>query len=259
MNETLKLLYNRKSLRSFVDRRVPEEKVDMILGAVQHAPTAGSMALYSVIRVQDQSLKDTLSRTCDNQTFIAQAPLVLMFLADCQRLYDYLVFSGTEEYAQQKGKDFKTPDEGFLMLACQDAMIAAHTAVLAAESMGLGSCYIGDIMENYEEHLKIFNLPAYVFPLSLVVAGYSRGDYYNRRPTPKVNKEKLFFKDTYQRLGSEELADLYEPVEKRYYKDGNFESGGENYGQDLFIRKYTADYAAEMTRSVKAAMKAWQS
>ncbi len=258
MNETLKLLYNRKSLRSFADRRVPEEKVDMILGAVRYAPTAGSMALYSVIRVKDQNLKDTLAKTCDNQPFIAQAPVVLLFLADCQRLYDYLDYSGAAEYAAKTGKEFATPDEGFLMLACQDAMIAAHTSVLAAESMGLGSCYIGDIMENYEEHRKIFNLPDFVFPLSLVVAGYSRGDYYNRRPTPKVDREKLFFEDTYHRLSSEELADLYAPVEKRYYKDGSFESGGENYGQDLFARKYTADYAAEMARSVKAAMKVWQ-
>ena len=259
MNETIKLLYNRKSLRRFAERKVSEEKVELILGAVRHAPGAGNMSLYSVIRVKDQTIKDTLSKTCGNQPFISSAPLVLLFLADCQRLYDYLGISGVKEYALKTGRTFNPPDEGSFMLACHDAMIAAHTAVTAAESLGLGSCYIGDIMENYEEHRELFDLPDYVFPLSLVVAGYSAGDYYNRRPGPRPKKEKLFFEDRYRRLADAELTDLYEPVVRRYFKGGGFSSGAENYGIDLFERKYSADYAAEMTRSVKAAMKAWQS
>ena len=259
MNETIKLLYNRKSLRRFAERKVAEEKVELILGAVRHAPSAGNMSLYSVIRVKEQTIKDTLSRTCGNQPFISNAPLVLLFLADCQRLYDYLCLSGAEEHARKTGKDFFPPDEGSLMLACQDAMIAAQTAVTAAESLGLGSCYIGDIMQHYEEHRKLFDLPDYVFPLSLVVAGYSAGDYYNRRPGPRPKKEKLFFEDRYHRLSDTELADLYEPVVRRYFKEGSFPGGAENYGIDLFEREYSANSAAEITRSVKAAMKAWQS
>ena len=62
-----------------------------------------------------------------------------------------------------------------------------------------------------------------------------------------------------RRLADAELTDLYEPVVRRYFKVGAFPAEPENYGIDLFERKYSADYAAEMTRSVKAAMKAWQS
>ena len=84
-------------------------------------------------------------------------------------------------------------------------MIAAHTAVTAAESLGLGSCYIGDIMENYEEHKELFGLPDYTFPLSLVVAGYPAGDYHHRRPGPRPAEELLFFTNQYRRLSNHEL------------------------------------------------------
>ncbi len=66
----------------------------------------------------------------------------------------------------------RKPEEGDLFLACCDALIAAQTAVIAAESLGLGSCYIGDIMENYEVHRDLFKLPKYVFPICLVCFGY---------------------------------------------------------------------------------------
>jgi FMN reductase (NADPH) len=259
MNPALKLLYNRKSLRAFADRKVSPEKVDLILGAVRRGPTAGNLCLYSVITVEDQDLKDTLARTCDNQPFIAKAPLVLLFLADYQRFYDYMAQSGASEYAEEKGLDFHTPNMGNLMLACQDTMVAAQTAVTAAESLGLGSCYIGDIMENYEEHRRLFDLPDYVFPLSLVVAGYSAGDYHLRRTGPRPAKETLFFTDRYRRLEGDELKSLYDPVIKRYNKNGTFSSGAANYGIDLFTRKYASDFAAEMNRSVRAALKVWQS
>ena len=87
MNPSLKLLYNRKSLRSFADRKVSKEKLDLILGAVRHGPSAGNLCLYSVINVEDQRLKESLAVSCDNQPFIAKAPLVLLFVADYQRFF----------------------------------------------------------------------------------------------------------------------------------------------------------------------------
>ena len=258
MNSALKLLYNRKSLRRFADRPVTTEIVDLILGAVRRAPTAGNLCLYSVIEIREQATKDELARTCDDQPFIAKAPLALLFVADYQRLYDYLRLCGAEEYARERGIPFSPPDMGNLMLACQDTMIAAHTAVVAAETLGLGSCYIGDIMEQYERHRELFDLPDYAFPLSLVVAGYPAGDYYQRRTGARPARETLFFTDRYRRLPDDELASLYDPIIRRRFPDGRFPTGAPNYGLDLLERKYAAEFSAEMNRSVKAAMRAWE-
>ena len=58
------------------------------------------------------------------------------------------------------------------MLAITDTAIAAQNAVVAAESLGIGSCYIGDIMENCEEQRRLLQLPEYVFPAVMLVFGW---------------------------------------------------------------------------------------
>ena len=87
-NETMQLLYNRKSVRAYEKQPIPEADVQAILRAAVEAPTAGNMTLWSAIRVTDEAKKKRLSETCDNQPFIATAPLVLVFCADYKRWYD---------------------------------------------------------------------------------------------------------------------------------------------------------------------------
>jgi len=172
MNEVMEVLMNRKSIRAYEEREISAEVRAEILKATLRAPTAGNMMLYSILEITDQKLKDRLAVTCDHQPFIARAPLVWVFLADYQRWFDYYIASGVEELCAQRGMSLQKPEEADLFLACCDAMIAAQNAVIAAESFGLGSCYIGDIMEQYETHRDLLNLPQYVFPIGMVVFGY---------------------------------------------------------------------------------------
>ena len=150
MNETIKYLERRISLRKYAQRQISQQHMDMIIEGAMRAPTAGNMMLYSILVVEDQDKKDILSETCDHQPFISKAPFVLIFLADMQRWYDYYNHSKVKEFCQQKGEPFVGPQESDLLLACSDALIAAQNAVITAESLDIGSCYIGDIMENYE-------------------------------------------------------------------------------------------------------------
>ncbi len=162
MNEVIQTLLNRKSIRAYEERPISADVKNEILCATLRAPTAGNMMLHSIIDVTEQSLKDTLAQTCDDQSFIAQAPMVWLFLADYQRWYDYFRFSAVEKACRQREVAQRRPEEGDLFLACCDALIAAQTAVIAAESLGIGLCYIGDILEKYEIHRELFNLPDYV-------------------------------------------------------------------------------------------------
>lgn len=103
-NETIELLYNRKSVRAYEKREIPEEDVQKILRAAIEAPTAGNMTLWSAIRVTDEAKKKRLSETCDNQPFIASAPLVLVFCADYKRWYDLFGDAGFGRRAAQAGR-----------------------------------------------------------------------------------------------------------------------------------------------------------
>ena len=258
MNETIEFLLNRKSVRVYEQREIGEEVKERLLAATLRAPTAGNLMLYSIIEVKDQAAKDTLVRTCDNQPLIAKAPLVLLFLADYQRWVDYFRVSGVEELCEVEGKSMRTPEEGDLFLACCDALIAAQTAAVAAESLGLGSCYIGDIMENYEEHRELFDLPQYVFPICLLCFGYPTRQQRERALTRRLDTEYVVFEDRYRRFAPEEHEEMYrdrqtEPV----YRQQRPAPGVKNLAQMTYTRKFDSDFAREMNRSVRAMLRVW--
>lgn len=254
VNKTIDLIEQRVSLRKFADRKISCQVKNQILHSTLRAPTAGNMMLYSIIDVVDQHKKEVLSRSCDNQPFIAKAPLVLIFLADFQRWYDYYKLSDVKNYCKQNGKEFIGPTEADLMLGCSDALIAAQTAVLAAESLEIGSCYIGDIMENYETHRELFELPEWTFPVAMLVMGY----YPDNRPTPRprFNQEYIVTKDIYHKLTDAELQDLFAERSQRFKPDNSL--AAQNFGQFMYGRKTGADFSAEMARSVKKFLKHWQ-
>lgn len=193
MNETIGAIQNRRSVRAYQDRPVKRDTVDLIIRSAMRAPTAGNMMLYSIIEIENQTIKDKLAVSCDNQPFIAKAPLVLLFLADYQRWFDVFIASDVRSYCEAEGKKLRLPGEGDLLLACCDALIAAQTAVIAAESLGIGSCYIGDIMENYEYHKELLDLPQYAFPIALLCFGYPRCLLLRRGALPDSLKRPSIF------------------------------------------------------------------
>jgi FMN reductase (NADPH)/FMN reductase [NAD(P)H] len=259
MNDTIRLLLNRKSIRAYEERPIRAEDRELLLQATLRAPTAGNMMLYSIIEVNDQAAKDTLARTCDNQPFIARAPLVWLFLADYQRWFDYFLLSGVAELSRRRGEAMRVPQEGDLFLACCDALIAAQTAVIAAESLGIGSCYIGDIMENYEIHRELFGLPRYVFPICLLCFGYPTQGQLQRPMTPRFDRKFIVFPDRYRRLDQADFDEMYRDQQTRFLKNPDRPDGIDNVGQAMYVRKFNADFSVEMTRSVQAILRNWES
>ncbi len=253
MNKTLELMNDRTSIRSYESKEVSESDLQQILHAAMRAPTAGNMMLYSIIVIKDASTRATLSKTCDDQPFIAAAPVSLIFLADLQRTYDYFEYSNVREACKRKGLDFDKPSTANLMLAISDAMIAAQNAVIAAESLGLGTCYIGDIMENYEIHKELLDLPDYVFPIGMLTLGHPKEP--QPQPRQRFPQETIVYNEKYQRMGPDAFEQMYHP----YSSKMNFSEhpDAENYGQHLYFRKFGSDFAKEMARSVECMLKYW--
>jgi len=112
MNPVIETILKRKSMRAYEKKAItPEERAEL-LRATLRAPTAGNLMLYSIIEVSDQHLKNKLVESCDNQPFIAHAPLVWLFLADYQRWFDYFVASGVEHLCEQQNTLIRRPQEG---------------------------------------------------------------------------------------------------------------------------------------------------
>ena len=233
-------LYDRKSVRAFEDRPVPGELKEAILAAAAQAPTAGCQQLYTILDITDQSLKEALAETCDHQPFIAQAPVVLIFCADCLRWYDAYRAAGLSP---------RRPGPGDLMLSVTDAAIAAQNAVTAAESLGIGSCYIGDIMENYEVHKELLGLPEFVFPALMLVFGYPTAQQKEREKPKRAPLDFIVHENIYPHFSQEELRQNIADI-----KGEDFDSWMERFCK----RKYQADFSLEMSRSVAAALKNFQ-
>ena len=239
MNEILKALCDRKSVRVFTEREISDKEKGLILEAATQAPTAGNQQLYTILDIQSRQIKEALVKTCDNQPFIAQAKMVLIFCADCRKWYE-----GFQETHCQPRK----PGVGDLLLAVSDANIAAQNAVTAAYSLGIGSCYIGDVMENCARQRELLGLPQYVFPAAMVVFGYPT-DQQLARPKPKrAPLDKIVAVDRYPDMDACDRRSMFAPEGRNY----------EEYMRSFCRRKYNSDFSREMTRSVEEYLKDFQ-
>ena len=239
MNETIQVLMNRKSVRVFEDKEITPEIKDIILAAAMRAPTGGNCMPYSIIDVTDQSIKDKLAETCDHQPFIAQAKMVLIFCADYHRWYRKFKMAGCE--------DIPAPELSNMVLATEDAVIAAHTACIAAESLGIGSCYIGDIMEHCELHRELFQLPPYVFPAVMLVLGYPTARQRERTKPARCPLDSIVMENTYRKMDRDALYQMFS------HKSG--QQSYEDWMTAFCNRKYNSDFSREMGRSVREYLK----
>ena len=229
----------RKSVRVFENRPIADENKSLILQAAMKAPTAGNQQLYTILDITDQKLKDQLSVSCDNQPFIASAPMVLVFCADCWKW-----LSAYEE----AGCAPRRPGAGDLMLAVTDTAIAAQNAVTAAWSLGIGSCYIGDIMEQCEFHRELLHLPEYVFPAAMLVFGYPTQQQKERQKPKRFELQDIVCENTYQEKDGPAIRRMFQ---KEYGERQTFE----DWMTKFCNRKYNSDFSREMTRSVEEYLK----
>lgn len=244
MNETIQQIYDRKSTRAFLEKEITKEEKQMILEAALQAPTAGNQTLYTILDICDPKRKEMLSESCDHQPFIATAKMILIFCADFKKWYDSF---------QIVAEDVRTPQTGDLMIALSDALIAAQNCVVAAESMGIGSCYIGDIIENYEFHKELLQLPDYVFPITMLVFGYPSKAQSKRKKPPRFALQDIVQQDYYHLKTEEELKQMFE----RKYKDTpDFQFT--TWLKAFYERKYASDFSKEMSRSAQLYLQAFQ-
>ncbi len=252
-NAVLDTLEHRSSTRAFArdDDDRPVAVTDEQRAAILHA--ASRMMMYSIVSIREQATLDRLADLCDHQPMIAKAPWALIFVVDYAKWIDLFEHVGCfePEFVERTGKaPRRAPGLGDFAIAAQDAVIAAQNAVVAAEALGLGSCYIGDIVENAEEVAELLDLPPYTMPLSMLIIGTPRKE----RPAiahPVVN---LVHEERYCRA---DAATMDAQVAEM---DAMFRPHAREVGErvvDIYTRKHTSPFMAEMSRSMEWWFKNW--
>lgn len=159
---TIEQIYKHYSVRSFKPDPVPQSTIEEIVAAGQRASTSSNLQTYSVIVVTDKEKRHKLSKLCGDQDQIRQAPVFMAWCADLTRLDRACELRG---YTHSHNHV-----ENFLSSAVDVALIMQNAA-LAAESMGLGMCYIGGIRNDSQGVIDLLKLPNLVFPISGMTLG----------------------------------------------------------------------------------------
>ncbi len=163
-NPVLETLLSHRSVRRYSNRAMPDGLIELLVAAAQSAPSSSNLQAFSIVVIEDSERKARLSRLAANQRHVAEAPLLLMFVADLARL---------RETSAQLGQPAEALDytESFIV-AVADAAFAAQNAIVALESLGLGSCYIGAMRNHAREVAAELGLPQGAFVVFGLTIGY---------------------------------------------------------------------------------------
>ncbi len=187
MNDIIRTLLSHRSFRSYQNKPVNEEQLDQIIQAVQAAPNWINGQHVSIIAVKDPQRRKKFAELCGNQKHIEEAPVFLVFCADFYRIY---LASRMENKSMDAIHDVDT-----LIVGTTDVGIALGTAVIAAESLGLGTVPIGGIRRNALKVINELKLPPYVIPISGLCVGYPTQVPEQK---PRLPKEAVYHAETYQ-------------------------------------------------------------
>ena len=198
-NPTLKLLMERASCRSFADKKISPDVLEFILEAGIRAPSGGNLQPFSIIKIEKDETKQKLADLCEKQHFIAQAPVNLLFCIDWHRI---------ERWAQLEIAPF-TAASSFrhFWISFQDTIIAAQNICTAADSLGLGSVYIGTVLECFQELRDMFHLPKRVFPVVLLSLGYPKTRLLPRK---KLAVDAMVHQERYHEMEDQHLLEAFD-------------------------------------------------
>lgn len=208
INHLIDHMLAHRSVRSYTDRTVSEEDLNSIIRSVQAAPNWVNLQLVSMVAVKDAGRRQRFAELCGHQAHIAEAPVFLVFCADYYRVA--LACCEKGQTLDEVMQDIDT-----LLVGAHEVGIALEAAVVAAESLGLGTVPIGDVRKNAQEVVRELQLPKYAFPMLGLCIGYPANDPGLK---PRFPKQAVFFEETYNTDLKDELAE-YDALYAQYLKE----------------------------------------
>ncbi|MER3587408.1 MAG: NADPH-dependent oxidoreductase [Mastigocladus sp. ERB_26_1] len=197
-NDCIANLLSHRSIRAYLPQALPPGTLEILIAAAQSASTSSNLQTWSVVAVESSQRKELLSQLANNQAHIRQCPLFLVWLADLARLTHIAETRGLPH----EGLDYL---EMFLMAAI-DAALAAQNAVVAAESLGLGTVYIGALR----------NHPPHVFAVFGLCVGYA-DPVVETAVKPRLPQAAVLHRETYKLEEQEEAIAFYNQAMKAFY------------------------------------------
>lgn len=228
MNPTIELLKSHRSIRKFKDQKLPHELLEELVRAGQCAATSNHVQAYSIIHVVNPENRRKISELAGGQAHVVEASDFLVFCADMKR---------STEAAERAGADVVRGMTEQLVVASVDAALMAQNVAVAAESEGLGLCYVGGIRNDPAQVAEILKLPEHVYPVFGMSLGYPDQD---PEVKPRLPLETILKEDYYDDSQDEEQVAAFDDTMHQYYLDrtgGNKDSNWSKELKPLFTTK----------------------
>ncbi len=236
MNETIEQILGHYSVREFKDKPLSAEQITLLVKSAQAASTSNFVQAYSVIGVSDKSIRKELAKIANNMGYIEKTGQFFVFVADLAR-------NKRIAEAYNTSVDSLETVEKFLV-AVIDAALAAQNMALAAESMGLGVCYIGGIRNDLKKVSELLQIPDYAVPLFGLTVGHP---VQNSAPKPRMPEGLIYHENTYQEK-EKDLYYAYDKIIRDYYKE---RTGGAR------VEAWTEQIAKGMSHKTRTELKAF--
>lgn len=196
--ETMRVIYGHRSTRKFCPNKpLPAGILEAFVTAGQSASTSSLLQTWSVIAVEDQDRKSKVATLAGDQQFIRDAPLFLLFCADLHR-------STQISRANDKpGKALEMTD--MLLMAIVDASLAAQNVSTLAESLGLGTCYVGAARNNASQMAELLHLPSRTFGVFGMAIGWPDLTQVPRIK-PRLPRTAILHREVYNKDQASEIA-----------------------------------------------------
>ncbi|NCB69222.1 MAG: NADPH-dependent oxidoreductase [Bacteroidia bacterium] len=224
----LDFLKQRRTIRQYIEKAIPEELMTELLNAAAQSSNTGNMQAYSVVVTTNDEIKAQLAPAHFNQPMVTKAPAVLTFCADFNRF---------SKWCEQRNAVPGYDNFQSFMATAIDAIIFAQTFAVAAESAGLGICYLGTTTYNAGEIIEALNLPKLVVPITTITVGYPE-----KMPelTDRLPLEAVVHYEKYADFSSEKIDLLYSEKENSdFYKNFVAENNKETLAQVFTDIRYS--------------------
>jgi nitroreductase len=225
MNETIQKQIEHRTIREFKDQSISHEIFGQLIEVARRTATSTGMQACSIIRVTNPEIKKKIAGIC-NQEYVARAPELLIFIVDQYRNYQ---IAKEKNYFGETAKDMDRFFSSFT-----DACLMAQNVVTAAESMGLGTVYLGSILNDPKKICEILKLPELTFPVLGLGIGYPN---QNPQLKPRMEMRLRVYENTYTDFENylDEIKE-YDKEMRTYYDLREPDKNVDSFSDQVIIR-----------------------
>ncbi|MQS53249.1 oxygen-insensitive NADPH nitroreductase [Companilactobacillus mishanensis] len=205
MNPTIENILQHVSVRDFIDQPITAEQKNSLLAAARHGASSEFVQAFSIIEITDKNLRDELSNITISSPHVKKADTFYVFVADLHRQATIL---RNHEMSLEPIKNVEP-----MIVSIIDTTIAAQNMATAAESMGLGICYIGSLRNNINQVANLLHLPDFTIPLFGMTIGVPK---FKNQLKPRMLKDNDVATNYYDESKFNDLSS-YDRTVKDYY------------------------------------------